>query len=372
MILRGDIVSSAAPGLQTSTRCRVDASVRPYKMTNGTRSLVQSLASSIDETLSSLTVGLTKLALLDYPDHGNVGDSAIYLGEIDYFRRNGLEVGCTATTHMADLDAISCFAPDEPIFLHGGGNFGDIWPAHHQFRETILERFRDRPVVQLPQSIHFSDPLNMERTARLIEKHGRVTILVRDASSLALARSAFSCEVRLCPDMAFAMEPFRRPLPADYDVMMLLRSDTEARDDRDAGGWAASDDMLVADWLDDEPNLRRRLRFANALATLARGGFSRSARSIGMNEAMARARLDRGCRLLSRGRTVVTDRLHGHILCLMMEIPHVVVDNSYGKLTSFIDRWTSAASGVAVASSIPEALELAAGQARKTSRAESA
>ncbi|WP_276524270.1 polysaccharide pyruvyl transferase family protein, partial [Enterobacter hormaechei] len=48
--------------------------------------------------------------------------------------------------------------------------------------------------------------------------------------------------------------------------------------------------------------------------------------------ARARRRVERGLRLLSRGERIVTDRLHGHILSLLLGIPHVVLDNDYGKL----------------------------------------
>jgi exopolysaccharide biosynthesis protein PssK len=47
-----------------------------------------------------------------------------------------------------------------------------------------------------------------------------------------------------------------------------------------------------------------------------------------------------GCRLLARGKVVVTDRLHGHILSLLLGIPHVLLDNSYGKLRHFHETWT--------------------------------
>jgi len=37
---------------------------------------------------------------------------------------------------------------------------------------------------------------------------------------------------------------------------------------------------------------------------------------------------------------VITNRLHGHILCVLMGIPHVVIPNSYHKITSFYETWT--------------------------------
>jgi exopolysaccharide biosynthesis protein PssK len=61
---------------------------------------------------------------------------------------------------------------------------------------------------------------------------------------------------------------------------------------------------------------------------------------------------------------VITDRLHAHILCLLMDIPHVVVDNSYGKVRSFVETWTAGAPGVRLCRDWSEAgAALAAGNA---------
>jgi pyruvyl transferase EpsO len=56
---------------------------------------------------------------------------------------------------------------------------------------------------------------------------------------------------------------------------------------------------------------------------------------------------------------VVTDRLHGHILALLLGIPHVVLDNSYGKLHHFIRTWTHASPLVRMAAAPDEATALA-------------
>ena len=37
---------------------------------------------------------------------------------------------------------------------------------------------------------------------------------------------------------------------------------------------------------------------------------------------------------------VITERLHGHILCLLGGIPNVLIDNSYGKNAAFYSAWT--------------------------------
>jgi exopolysaccharide biosynthesis predicted pyruvyltransferase EpsI len=63
--------------------------------------------------------------------------------------------------------------------------------------------------------------------------------------------------------------------------------------------------------------------------------------------------------MLSEGRVVVTDRLHGHILCLLLGIPHIVLDNSYGKLRSFDETWTRTSTLTHWAASLDDAVQLA-------------
>ena len=55
---------------------------------------------------------------------------------------------------------------------------------------------------------------------------------------------------------------------------------------------------------------------------------------------MAAERVARGCRLLSRGRRVITDRLHGHILCLLLGLPHTLLPEKHGKIRNFYETWT--------------------------------
>jgi pyruvyl transferase EpsO len=57
-------------------------------------------------------------------------------------------------------------------------------------------------------------------------------------------------------------------------------------------------------------------------------------------ERTARQRLRRGLAHLARGQVVVTDRLHGHVLCMLMGVPHVVLPDRYGKTLAFIETWT--------------------------------
>ncbi len=87
----------------------------------------------------------------------------------------------------------------------GGGNFGDIWGAHQDFRERVLERFSERQVIQFAQSIHYKSKERVEQSARAIGRHKNFVLLVRDEESKEFAQKHFDCQVRLCPDMAFCI-----------------------------------------------------------------------------------------------------------------------------------------------------------------------
>ena len=74
---------------------------------------------------------------------------------------------------------------------------------------------------------------------------------------------------------------------------------------------------------------------------------------------LARLQVLRGCRLLASGRVVITDRLHGHILSLLLSLPHVVVADRHGKLRGFWETWTSGWERATWACSEREAVERA-------------
>jgi len=275
-------------------------------------------------------------ALVDFPNHANVGDSAIWLGELAMLRQVTARDPCYVSTwHDFDLDAFRDACPDGVLFLHGGGNLGDIWPHHQRFREDILACVRDRAVVQLPQSIHFRVLSEVDRFAALVADHPDFALYVRDSRSLDFARQHLACPSHLAPDSAYALGEQSRET-AQCDVLMLMRTD----DERQGHAIPSADPATVVDWLEDDADLPV--------------GVDATAR-----EAQAVARVDRGLRLLARGRVVVTDRLHGHILADLLGIPHVVLDNDYGKIAAYLDAWPAPDAIVTRASTIEHAMVLA-------------
>jgi len=269
-------------------------------------------------------------ALLDFPDHPNVGDSAIWLGEVRSLRAvTGAGPAYACAWHEYDAAALERACPAGPIFLHGGGNLGDLWPHHQAMREAVLRDLPHRTVVQLPQSIHWRDARGAARFAALAAAHPDFHLHVRDRGSLGIARG-LGLDATLAPDSAFALR-LERPAPPVADVLMLLRTDGEAVA-HDRAALATVPRAEVADWLDEAPP-------APGLA----------------RDELAALRVARGAALLARGGHVLTDRLHAHILCVLMGIPHVALDNSYGKLVAYARAWTADWPGLVLAADANEA-----------------
>lgn len=292
----------------------------------------------IDELRLALSAALSpKLpaapyALLDFPNHPNVGDSAIWLGELKILEAlTGRKPAYVCQWNNCDWAWLETF--DGTIILHGGGNFGDIYGWYQDFREEVLRRFPGRLVIQLPQTIHFKDPARLARTQAAIKAHGALLLYVRDRESLKIAE-AFDCETILAPDSAFFLDLATIGRPR-HEVVFLHRTDDEAS----AGGDRLPVSWVEVDWLDEPKGVPDQVRRRVMAGAFLRGQTDRRALRERLYRVIAETRLKRGIRLLSSGRTIVTDRLHAHILSILLGVPHWVIDNNYGKLTSFIAAW---------------------------------
>lgn len=313
--------------------------------------LLAELADRVDTGLRSALAGAREVALVNFPNHNNPGDSAIWLGAAASLRRLGVRIRYRCAWCTYDPDALRRALPEGPVLLNGGGNFGDLYAGQQGLRERLLAELTDRRLIQLPQSIHFRDNANLQRMRRLVDSHGDVTLLMRERRSEALAREVFDADVQLVPDLAFALRELPRSVDTpDVDALWLHRV---ANDPEYVDHGRPPADLSVHDveWLlgvPGEPAWSRRARLARAandrLLPRCRDDrrWARHAwRPLAATFApLGTGYLERGLNIMARGRVLVTDKLHGHILALLSGRPHVVMDNSYGKVSATYETWT--------------------------------
>jgi exopolysaccharide biosynthesis predicted pyruvyltransferase EpsI/GT2 family glycosyltransferase len=307
----------------------------------------------------------SRVALALYPDHRNVGDAAIWWGTRTLLRSLGVTIGYGCDPWSYDPDALAGAVPTGPILLLGGGNFGDVYGNEQGLRIRILEDFPDRPIIQLPQSIWFRTREACDAMASLLAAHRHTTLLLRDAQSLAFARTHFPVQSLLCPDAALALDLAGIVRTGDVPVVALWRRDIEL----DLALPPLPPGSIEVDWQDDEADAARvpwsNRAFRAVVGAAAGDGRSRPAarRAVwrfapALWDSLAQDRVVRGCRLLARGRVVITNRLHAHVLCTLLGIPHIVCDTVNGKLSAYRDTWEANDPLVRFASCPDEAVAL--------------
>ena len=320
--------------------------------------LIAGLKGMIHDCLKDHVSTDEPLAILDFPDIRNCGDSAIWLGEMAYLREQfGKRPAYVSRMDDFSAEDLEQIMPTGPIFIHGGGNFGDLWDAHQDFRERVLERFPDRPIVQFPQSIHYKSQERVQESARAIGRHKNFLLLVRDEESREFAEKHFDCQVRLCPDMAFCIGPVE-PAQPQFPVLAMLRSDLEKSIDTDG---AANPGIPQEDWISESAtSVRVSKAFGATSALLSLKPAEIRLRKL---DAAAHNRFRRGIRQISRGRAVVTDRLHVHICSLLLGRPHAVLDNNYGKIRRFMAAFSGGSDLSYKATSLDDGITWARAQA---------
>lgn len=307
-------------------------------------SIAERLRDRIDATIPPLIDGTPRrIALLDAPDYPNVGDPAILLGELAFLRRVYPGTAVTIVSHRTHDAAVdSEIEGADCLFLHGGGSFGDIWPLHHDFRLHILRRFADKPIVHFPQSFHFRDEAVLDATKRAIAGAGNFILLARDAKGFEFAKAHFDCRVELCPDMAFAMGPLDGGRPT-LDYACVLRTDKEVLADKTAAIAAtlsaSGASFAIDDWLENRVGIEKVHGLARLMLRKGLPANLFARHGLTVFELYARSRLRFGLSLLGRGRTVVTDRLHGQILATLIGRPRIIFDSLDGKVRAFNRTW---------------------------------
>jgi len=323
-------------------------------------SLNTQLSKRIDETVAPLIAGRSeRICIIDPPGYANVGDSAIFVGELAFLRRNFPDARIDFFDAVNYSPACDRFIEDASvILLHGGGNFGEIWPRHHAMRMKILNRFPGKPIVQFPQSISFTTQAGIDETARAIDRQGSFALLVRDRNSQAFAEKHFACTTLLCPDMAFALGDIERA-PASLDFLCLLRQDKEVVTDHTRLLRALAEfggSLDVADWI-ESPESRTEQRDRALGRTWRRFpwtiGLTRSL-ALRLRERYANERLAFGLGLLSKGSMVITDRLHAHVLCCLLGVRHLLFNSLDGKVFALYETWTKGSQTARLVSSMDE------------------
>ncbi|MEQ8998304.1 MAG: polysaccharide pyruvyl transferase family protein [Coleofasciculus sp. B1-GNL1-01] len=325
----------------------------------------------LQETLATIEP-FEQCALLDYPDYLNIGDHLIWLGTVFYLKKIlKTQIKYTATVKNFSETEMLQKIGDAPILFQGGGNLGDLWPELQEFRERVIAKHHSQPIIILPQTIYFEDQNKLNQAAEIFNAHPNLTIFARENYSYETACHYFSnCKVLKAPDMAFNlvnMPGLSFSVSQDNSILYHCRRDCR----NFAQELTELNNLVVEDWVSYQWLQRDSLKNPEAwywkipgLVRLIREGWQRGLTSPG--EWISRQRwhtnhpyidklssidepslfykswdlMHSGIYQLKQYPWLITNRMHGHILSILLGIPHLFLPGTYHKNKSFYTTWT--------------------------------
>lgn len=275
--------------------------------------------------------GKPRLFLIDTPSHGNLGDHAIALAELNYFadyfpNYKTFEV-CEDDFNTSILAIKKCIQPDDIIVLSGGGNLGEKYILDEKIRRKTISKIKNNRIIIFPQTMDFSNTIK-GRIQRFVTKliyssHKKLMICVREEKSMAEAQRVFkSSTVVLAPDIALYLKQSRFSIDnTKSNIALFFRNDTERK----------------LTQLETEALL-------NAINNKASEfGLSILKSDTVVKHQVSPAQRDNELKVLfsaySDANIVITDRLHGMILAAVSGTYCVVLPNSNHKIRGVYDRW---------------------------------
>ena len=299
---------------------------------------------TIERLRADISQALTPLVDRDYrylemTDHGNVGDTLIFQGEIDFLKT--LPFRCREWTTIWSFSRRRPSIPDNDLLiLRGSGSFGDLWPTAPTFWLSLLRNYPRNPILFMPQTAHFRDPIKRDELAAAFREHtGRIIVCVRDESSFELVSRFFPVEVYLVPDMAFFIDISRwrsKSVRPNGRRLLIRRQDQEKCESDTLRAIAAHPDTDSADWPTMSPEYPtekwlsrikwRAIRFSRFYDLVVR---------LWYRPVLLRSGID----FLEPYSEVFSTRMHGGILALLLGKPATFFDNSYGKTRAVFKTW---------------------------------
>ncbi|MGL5937573.1 MAG: polysaccharide pyruvyl transferase family protein [Phocaeicola sp.] len=304
---------------------------------------IDQLKSIIESTLTPLIDN--DYILLDLPYYSNIGDTLIWDGTREFLNKTNKK-NLYSCSH--DTFKNKSIKTDTTILLQGGGNFGDIWRRHQNFRLDIIARYPNNRIIILPQTIYYEENSNLLKDAESMSKHKDLHICARDSKSFELLQKHFKNKHLLVPDMAFCIPPksLDKYRSSEKEVALFLkRTDKELS----TTNYTPQTNLPIdtKDWpsMETLSCIQRKFEQIKYYSGYVEKIIGQTGRFYFINQfAHSFYRPDlikQGVRFVSSYKEIYTTRLHVAILSILLNKEFKFIDNSYGKNSTFFNTWLS-------------------------------
>lgn len=251
--------------------------------------------------------------LLGTEDFGNLGDHMIAITEIEFLKQYYPKYNIIELPSSCYWKQIKEYQKNvkrrDRIFLHGGGNMGDLYPTADLIKTDAISRFPKNRILIFPQTIFFDDlESNKDRTMLDYAKAKRLTIATREKYSYQLGKDLYkNANIILTPDIVLynnlQCEGKRTSI-----IRLCLRRDTERT-------LADEENDILLKSLSSYKIERFDMQLAYSVSVDERDKY--------IEDILQQYRT---------ARLIITDRLHGMIFSAITGTPCIVLDSKSYKL----------------------------------------
>lgn len=280
--------------------------------------------------------------LLDLPYFTNVGDVLIWQSTLDLLK--DINHKCIYSSSIETYQKQSL--PQECIIIFmGGGNWGDLWIRHHNFRRQVLNNYPQNPIIQLPQSVCFKNPTYLQEDIKIFSKHkGDITICLRDENSYNFVSKMYdNVKTLLLPDLVLIFNTNKYTTPQKgKGILFNKRCDSEAIT---YTNYKIPPEAVVKDWPTIE-NLPITIKIYNRIIPyikkidyLLKTNAYCSITDHLYKKHFKNLIIRSGISFVNKYQTIYSTRLHVAILATLLGKKVYAIDNSYGKIKGVYNLW---------------------------------
>lgn len=277
---------------------------------------------------------------IDLPYYQNIGDVLIWNGTEMFLKKVCHKCLYRASFYTFDNRKL---LPSTIIIMQGGGNWGDVWHEHNDFRLKIVQQYPNNKIIILPQTIYYDKIENLKSDMSVFKKHENLVVCARDHTTFLLLKdNLLNATILQLPDMAFFLD-IEISKKKTGRTLFFKRADKEYNDsikydivphDADKHDWPTYEKTIVAD------NWIRRV-FQIIRLFYPRFNFTdyRRLNDILYYRYLRHVYYTEGVKLLNQYDTIYSTRLHAAILGILLGKQVFFFDNSYGKNKNFYNTW---------------------------------
>ena len=255
-----------------------------------------------------------KIVLLFTPNHGNLGDSAITLGELKFFKQYFGDFSIYEFTlrecQFFRKKIAKHINENDIVIIHGGGFIGSLWKWSHNYFVKLLKTFAYNKIFVFPQTIFFyeKDQSLKEKFLEQINACKDLTIFVRDLNSFRILEEMNpKCKFKFTPDIALFLKYDISKEKRNNKVLLCMRRDQEKN----------GNNKKILSVLD---KLKIDYDITDMVEHISTNKYSRA------------KYVARKIEQFSKYNLILTDRLHGMIFATLAETPCIAFNNASKKV----------------------------------------